>query len=149
MGYPVTTEPTQAFVDAVQTRLAADSGLTAIIGTRLYAALPKSARVTLPYLVLGRRSVLRDAGPMATPAGLVSLTIEGWSSARGPDEMARMLSRVSAVLERETLSVDGHDMVDGSLTCEMSEVMDEPDQDMPDRVLFHGVQRWSAEIHQT
>ena len=39
-------------------------------------------------------------------------------------------------------------MVGGSLTCEMSEVFDEVDEDKPDDRLYHGVQRWTADVEE-
>lgn len=145
--FTVTAEPTQAFTDAVSSRLKADTTLMALV-VGVYAHLSEAARVAYPYLVLGRRHLERNAGAMSLPGANVSLQIDGWSSYKGPYEMGRILSRVSVLLERHPLVVSGFAPVDGSLTCELSEVFDEPDEDKPGSRLYHGVQRWMVEIHE-
>lgn len=144
----VTAEPRTAFVDAVSARLRADATLMAIVTGGVLGHLAQAARVTPPYLVLGRTHVDRQAGAM-TPAALVSLDLDGWSAYQGRYEMERILSRVSAVLERvPELGVAGFDYVRGSLTCELSDVEWEPDPDKPESGLWRGMQRWMAEIHE-
>jgi len=73
--------------------------------------------------------------------------LDCWSDHMGASEAHAILSAVTRVLERRTLAVSPYTMVVGSLTCEMEDVFDEPDEDKPDARLYHGVQRWVAEIH--
>ena len=145
--FTVTAEPTQALTDAVSSRLKADTTLVALV-VGIYAHVSEAARVSYPYLVLGRRSLDRHAGAMGLPGANVSLQIDGWSAYKGPYEMSRILSRVSVLLERFPIVVSGFAPVDGSLTCEMSEVFEEADEDKPGNRLYHGVQRWVCEIHE-
>ena len=145
--FTVTAEPTQAFVDAISARLRADTTLMALV-TDVLAHLSEAARTAYPYLVLGRRHLSRDAGAMGLAGGIVELQVDGWSSYKGPLEMQRILSRVSVLLERQPLVVTGFDLLRGSLTCTLSDVDDEPDEDKPGARLWHGVQQWTAEIHE-
>ena len=145
--FTVTAEPTLAFVDAVASQLRADAVLLAIV-TGVYGHLSEATRVAYPYVVLGRRSFLRDAGAMGCAGGTVSLQLDHWSAAKGTYEVHRMLSRVSVRLERFPLVVPGFDAIASSLTCELSEVFDEPDEDKPENRLYHGVQRWVCELHE-
>ena len=149
MPFTVTADPTIAFVDAVKTRLSADATLAALV-TGIYGHLSEAARVAYPYLVLGRRTSgeLVGGGPMGLDANQVSLQIDGWSDGKGPYAMSVIGSRVYAVLERWTPAIPGFVMVTGSLTREMQEVFDEPDEDKPNARLYRLVQRWTAEIHE-
>lgn len=153
--FTVTAEPTQAFVDAISTRLRADTdtgnpeSLVSLMGTgKVFGHLSEAARTAYPYLVLGRTSLDRNAGAMQIAGANVTLQIDVWSAYKGAYQARRILSRVSALLERYRLIVTNFAMVDGSLTCELSEVFDEPDEDKPGERLYHGVQRWTAEIHE-
>lgn len=135
------------FVDAFQARLRADTPLMAVI-TGVYGHLKESERTAYPYLVMGRRGK-NDAGAMTLAGGIVSLQLDGWSNHQGASEMLVILGHVSRVMERQSFAVSGFDMVRGSLTCEFEDVFDEPDPDTPTRALYHGVQRWVCEIHET
>jgi hypothetical protein len=146
--FTVTAEPTQVFADGVSARLKADAPLIAML-TGVFGHLSEAARVNYPYLVLGRRTMNRDAGAMGLPGANVFLQLDGWSAYKGPYEMARVLSRVSVLLERFPIVVPGFAPVNGSLTCELSEVFEEPDEDKPGNRLYHGVQRWACEIHES
>ena len=145
--FTVTAEPKEAFRLAVGARLRADAALMAIL-SGIFGRLSDAARVPYPYLVFGRQSMTRDAGAMGVAGAIVSLQLDGWSDYKGPAEMDAILSRVSVRLERQTLLVPGFVMVEGSLTCELSESFEEADEDTPDLRLVHGVQRWTAEIHE-
>lgn len=145
--FTVTAEPTQAFVDAFSARLKADAALMALIHG-VFAHLSEADGVDYPYLVLGRRTMDRHAGAMGLPGANVSLQLDGWSDAKGPYQMHRIMSRVSVLHERKLLAVPCFDVLEGSVTCEYSDVSDEPDTDIPTAALYHGVQRWAAEIHE-
>lgn len=148
MAFTVTAEPTQAFVDGVSDRLTGDATLMALV-TGVYAHLREASRTAKPYVVLGHRSLSRDAGAMQLPGGRVSLQIDVFSDYKGPYQAAQILSRISVLLERYDVTVTGFDLINGSLSCEMSDIVDEPDDDKPEARIYHGVQRWTAEIHQS
>lgn len=146
--FTVSAEPRTAFVDAISARLTGDAALLAIVTGGVLGQLSQAARTTPPYLVLGRTHLDRAFGPFV-PGCLISLEIDGWSSAKGPYEMERILSRVSVLLERtQTLPVTGFEYVRGSLTAEMSDVEWEPDPDKPESGFYRGSQRWLAELHE-
>jgi hypothetical protein len=143
--FVVTGSPTQAFVDAVKDRLDGDTTLAALV-TGTYGHLSEAARVAYPYLVLGQRTLDNEGGAMGLPGGRITLQLDGWSDRKGPSQMHTILSRVRVLLERQTLRLDGFVMVVGSLTCELEDVFDEPDEDKPGNRLYHGVQRWVASV---
>ena len=145
--FAVTAEPRAAFRAAISARLHADATLTALV-TGIYGHLSEAARVAYPYLVFGSQSMNREAGAMGLPGANVFLQLDGWSAYKGPAEMEDILSRVSVLLERQPLAVTGFAMVLGSLTCEISDIDEEPDEDKPGSVLWRGMQRWMAEIHE-
>lgn len=142
-----TGSPVIAFVDAFRNALIADSTLMAMV-TGVFGHLSEAARTNYPYLVIGRRTRDNSSGAMQIAGGMVSIQLDGWSDNKGALEMQQIQSRVAALMERRPLFVNGYAMVYGSLTCEYEEVFDEPDEDKPDARLYHGVQRWSAEIHE-
>jgi hypothetical protein len=146
--FTATGSPTQAFVDAVRLALVADTTLTALV-TGIYGHLSEAARTAYPYVVLGRRSRLNDAGALQIAGGHVTLQIDVWSAHKGASEAHAILSRMVRLLERRDLAINGFELVRGSVTCEFEEVFDEPDADTPDARLYHGVQRWTAEIHES
>lgn len=151
----VTGSPTQAFVDAIRSILVADTqakqgseALMALV-TGVYGHLPEAARTAYPYVVLGQRSRDGDTGAMQTAGSNVRLQLDVWSDAKGPYTTHRILSRIAHLLERRSrLTVSGFMYLVGSLTCEFEDCSDEPDEDNPDVRLYHGIQRWTAEIHE-
>jgi len=152
----VTGTPVIAVVDAMRTILRADTdtgvpeSLASVMGSanRVYDHLPEASRTTLPYLVLGRRSRTNEAGAMQLVGSMVTVQVDGWSDAKGPYQMQRILSRVSTLLERRlALSVGAFAYVERSLTCEFEDVFSETDEDAPEQRLYHGVQRWQCEVH--
>lgn len=148
MAYPVTGSPLTALVDGVRTVLLADATLMALI-TGLYGHVSEAARVAYPYLVIGRRTRDGLGGAMGVAGGTVTVEIEGWSDAKGPYAMQAILSRVAVLLERQPVTVTGYSLVTGSVHCEHEDVFDEPDEDKPGSRLYHGLQRWTAEIHES
>lgn len=148
MAYPVTGSPVETFVDAVRIILQADVTLTGLV-TGVFGHLSEAARTAYPYLVLGRQGRTNEAGAMQVAGSMVTLQIDAWSDAKGPHATRVILSRVAQLLERVSLTVAPFTYVEGSLTCEFEEVFDEPDADKPESLLYHGVQRWTAEIHES
>lgn len=142
----VTGDPTLALVDALRTALTGDATLMALV-TAVVGKLSEASRTVVPYLVLGRRHHSGDSGAMQKEGGHVSVDIDGWAST--PAAMHAIHSRVYVLLERTNLTVTGFTLVQGSMHREFAEVFDEPDADAPDRRLYHGVQQWIAEIHES
>ena len=136
-------------MDAINTRLEAYATLVALVTGGIHGQLPQASRTTPPYLVYGRTHVDRNVGGFGAGAR-VTFELDGWSSDKGPYQMERILSRVSALLERfGDLAVSGFDYVRGSLTCETSSVEWEPDLDKPESGFWRGSQRWQAELHES
>lgn len=146
MAFPVAGSPVEAFADGVRTVLTADATLVALV-TGIYAHVPEASRTAYPYLVIGRRSRTNDAGAFQTAGNVVAVQIDGWSDAKGPHVMHTILSRVAVLLERQAVTVTGFELIGGSLTCELEDVFDESDGDQPEARLYHGLQRWVAEVH--
>lgn len=144
--FVVTGSPTQAFVDAMKTRLEADATLMALV-EGVYGHLSEAARTAYPYIVIGYRHL--DDGntrSMGLAGGRCEVQLDVFSDHKGASEAHAILSRLRVLLERVTLRLNGFVMVQGSLACEMEDVFDEPDEDKPQSKLYHGVQRWGAEI---
>jgi hypothetical protein len=145
----VTGSPISAFADALRTLLRDDATLVALCPT-IVDHLSGAQRTTYPYLVLGERQDANDGGAMQRPGGRVSIQLDVWSDAKGPYPAQQILSRVRALCERSaTFTVDGFTALERSLHCEFETIFDEPDEDSPDRRLYHGLQRWAVEIHET
>ena len=156
MPVTVTGAPTQAVVTGIRTVLAADATLIALV-TGIYGHVSEASRTIYPYIVLGRRSRTTESGAMHTPGSTVTVQIDVWhgrndtatSNVLGPGPVHTILSRIAVLLTHVDVTVTGYTLISGSLICELEEVFDEPDPDSPDRRLYHGVQRWQAEVHET
>jgi hypothetical protein len=138
--------PTQAFADAFKRALEADATLMTLV-TGIFGHVSEAARTNYPYLVLGYRSRLNEGGAMQVTGDRVTLQLDCWSKHKGPSQAAAILSRVVTLRERQPLIVSGYELLEGSVTCELEDVFDEEDPDAPDQRLYHGFQRWVAEIH--
>jgi hypothetical protein len=142
-----TGSPVQAVVDAIRTILVGDATLMALV-TGVYGHLSEAARVAYPYVVLGRRTRDDEGGAFGAAGGAVVLQIDVWSDGKGPSQTHSILSQIAALLQyRLSLVITPWTYVDASLTCELEEVFDEPDDDSPGRRLYHGLQRWACEVH--
>lgn len=148
MSYPVVGSPTEAFTDGVRTVLKADTTLLGLV-SGVFDQLPETERTTYPYVVLGRRSRTGDTGAMGVAGSRVALQVDVWSDAKGPHQTHTILSRIARLLERQAVTVTSYTLIQGSVTCEFEDVFDEPDEDKPGSTLYHGVQRWAAEIHES
>jgi hypothetical protein len=147
MPFTVSADPLVVFVDAIKTRLEADTLLDALI-TGVYGHLSEATRTAYPYVVLGRRSVPESAGAMGTAGQIVELQIDVWSDAKGPYTVTTICSAIYRLLERWTPALSAFDVVEGSLTRAFQDIFDEPDEDNLEQTIYHGVQRWRAEIHE-
>lgn len=141
----VTGSPKTAFAQAFYLALAADAILLTLVTGGVMTAVRRDVRVSYPYLIVGRRD-LRDhgAGAMQREGGTVHLFVDVWSAANDPIEVEQIQSRVRALMTRNDLAVSGFALYAGSVTCPEELVFTEPDPDLPERSLFHGVQQWTG-----
>jgi hypothetical protein len=149
MAYAVSGSPLGPFADAVLTALTEDSALTAIVGDRIVATLKTGTTTPLPYIVGGRRDLMPGAVAMQLEGGRCSVWLDFWSEQNDPGEVQQMMARARVVLSRDrTLAVQGFTMFGGSLECEEDLVIPDFDPDMPQKSLYHGVQKWSADVEE-
>lgn len=147
--FSVSAEPVVAFVDAVRSVLTRDTTLMALV-SGVYGHLSETAAVSYPYLVLGQRSTDGDAGAMQTAGTIVTLQIDGWSSAKGPYEIERIGSRVFALLERRKgFDVSGFAVIQGSLHRASGFYDFEYDDQTPQNSLYRLMQQWTVELHES
>lgn len=148
MAYTVTGSPLGPFADAVLTALLDDSNLTDIVADRIVASAKTLTRTVYPYIVGGRRDLYPGSVAMQLEGGQASLWLDFWSELNGPDEVQRMMARARASLSRRSLTVTGFSMMGGSLVCEEELVIPDFDPDMPQKSLYHGVQKWVADLEE-
>jgi hypothetical protein len=147
--YAVSAEPTIAVVDAIKAVLDGDATLRAMV-TGIYGHVSETAAKAYPYLVLGRRTTDGDAGAMQSAGTIVTVQIDGWSSAKGPYEIEAIGSRVFRLLERRAgFEVPGFAVVAQSLHRESGFYDVEFDETMPQRSLYRLMQMWTVEIHES
>lgn len=140
----VTGSPKAAFAQAAYIALAADVPLLALV-TDVMTALPRDRRTAKPYVVVGRREMRNiDAGAMQREGGRVTLFIDAWSDKTDTAEIEAIQARIHAVLTRNDIAVQGFTLYNGSVTIEDELVFPEPDADLPEASLFHGVQQVSG-----
>lgn len=144
----VTGSPLLPFADAVLGRLTPDATLIALMPNGIKTALPRGARVLYPYGLIGREQLNDRAFAMQLEGGEGALFIDVWSDKNGPGEAQQILSRIRALLQRQTLTMAGFTMIAGSLTCRDEQVFREFDADMPERTLYHGIQEWVADLEE-
>ena len=123
-----------ALQKAIHAALVADAGIDAIIGDRIFDAVPRAA--TFPYLTLGdARAADWSTGTEAGAEHRVALHV--WSRERGKTECWAVLAALQAVLHEATLALDGHALI--NLRVETADVgMDR------DGITWHGVARLRA-----
>ncbi len=154
MPFPSTGSPVGAVAAGIRARLVADATLMALV-SGVYGHVSEHARVSYPFLVIGQRTGTGDAGAMQTSGSGVTVQIDCFNG-RNPDAATNVLgpgpvhavqSRVYTLLERHAIAVTGYALIEGSLHREFEDVTDEPDEDAGDQRVYHGVQRWSCEVH--
>jgi len=108
---------------AVVAALAADSGLTALLGgPRIYNDVPRGAQ--LPYVTLGE-STVRDWSTGTDTGHEHLMTVSAWSRANGEREVHLILAAVERVLHDAPLPMTGVRLV--NLRHEFSEVRRDAD----------------------
>ncbi len=143
----ITGSPVRPFVDALLAKLRADTALLALV-TGVYGHLSETQATAYPYITFQQPTADGDAGAMQLAGDNVSVQLDVFSRYSGQYEAGRILSRMYAVLERQPVRVSGFDLIGGSLHREHEHIQWEPDEDDPKQGIYHGVQRWTAEIHE-
>lgn len=141
------TSAKQALIEAFYTRLNGNTRFTSLVTGGLHGHVSDAARTTPPYLVFDYQH--RDEGQMRSmglDGGSVMFNLDGFSSYKGAYEMNRIQALVRELCHRQSLPLKGYQLVEGSLVCEFEDVFAEPDEDKLGAKLYHGVQRWAAEI---
>lgn len=149
MAYTVTGSPLGPFGDAVLTALFDDSNLTDIVATRIFASPPQGIATPYPYIVGGRRNLMPGSVAMQKEGGQGVIWLDYWSELNGPDEVQRMMARGRAALSRDrVLTIAGFQMYAGSLVVSDDLVIPDFDPDMPQKTLYHGVQKVTADLEE-
>ncbi|MCF4166475.1 DUF3168 domain-containing protein [Zavarzinia compransoris] len=131
----MTPDASLAVQQAVYARLAADTDLAALIGTRLHDRRPEGG--LFPHVVLGEAEVFPDDS--ATRTGqLHVLTLHVWSRYRGRAEVKQILAVLAAAFHRLPLDL-GADLRCVALRVAHAGVLDDGDG-----VTSHGILRLRA-----
>jgi Protein of unknown function (DUF3168) len=146
--FTVTGSPLEAFADAIGAALAADAAFLALATGGIFASVPEGSRATMPYVVLANRTLNDQGGAMQLAGGQAAVQVDFWSGLNTPHEVQALQSRARVVLHRQPVVIVGFAMMQGSLTCEEELVFQDFDPDMPKRSLYHGVQRWIADLEE-
>lgn len=97
---------------AVVARLKADTGVTTLVGQRIYDAVPTNA--TFPYISLGPDQTLPSRADCYNGSE-VTIQVDAWSRSVGFPEVKRIAEAVRASLVDAPLSLTGHRLVDIAL----------------------------------
>jgi hypothetical protein len=104
------SDPSLEIQAAMVAALKAAGALPAVVGARVYDAVPTSPAPTFPYVTLGDCQVLPDKAGCIDGAE-VSLQIDVWSRATGYGEAKAIGKAILAKLDDQPLTVTGHDVV--------------------------------------
>ncbi len=149
-----------ALGDAIYAELAADAELATLaraVGATvtIAPALPDGARTETPYVIVGDRALHGTGFAMGLEGGEGEVIVDVWSDFNGPEEAQDIQGRIRALLLRDPLGhiaprllAAGVVMFAGSLACPEERVFQDWDPLMPSRSLYHGVQRWQADIEE-
>lgn len=135
MGPDMATEPALALQQAIQSRLAADSGVTGLLGgARIHDDVPPGA--VLPYVTYGE-AVAGDWGTASEDGREHRVTLHAWSRHGGRLEACRIIAAIDVALTDAPLVLADHHLV--NLHYEFSETRRDPDGET-----FHGLVRYRA-----
>jgi hypothetical protein len=123
---------------AVYTALTGDATLTALVGTRVFNHVPQET--AFPYVVIGETTLV-PFDSKTTEGAEVVLTIHSWSRYRGSKEILDIQKAVVDVLDKASLTVTGHSLV--QLRVAFADNFEDPGDDKT----RHGVQRFRALTH--
>lgn len=116
------SDPSLPMQAAIVTRLKAFSSLSAIVGQKIYDAVPTNA--VKPYINLDQPQVLPDKAS-CLDGSEISYPIHGWSKGPASVEIKQMGAAVVAALDEHELVVSGHRVVVFEL--EQLQYLDDPD----------------------
>lgn len=129
------SDPSLPLQKAIIDALKANSGVTSIVGQRIYDDVPKSSDPAQPYITLGPTQVLPDKADCIDGTE-VSQQIDAWSRAIGKPEVKRIGAAILAALDDNPPTVEGFTCV----ICEIESIsyLDDPDGETKHAVLtFH------------
>ncbi len=129
------TAPAVELQKAIFAALAGDGALLALLGgARIYDHAPANA--AFPYITFGRTSLFDWS--TGTESGTEQLfTLHVWSKGKGKKETLEIMSRVQALLDGQSLALDGHHLV--NLRQEFAEARHDDDL-----AIYHGLARFRA-----
>jgi hypothetical protein len=116
------SDPSLAMQAALVARLKVASGVSSIVGARVYDAIPSSA--VKPYINLGQPQVLPDKASCIDGAE-VSYPIHGWSTGPASVQIKQLGAAVVAALDEFQLVVNGHNVIVFEL--EQIQYLNDPD----------------------
>ena len=98
-----------ALQKSIQSAVAGDPALTALIGARIFDRVPD--RVRTPYVTHGTVETVPLDGDPAGAAAQHLLTLDVWSRARGRREVLDVLAGLRRALHGATPTLEGHRLV--------------------------------------
>jgi hypothetical protein len=128
------TAPALAMQKAVYAALVADTATGALIGDRIYDAVPRAA--TFPYASFGDGTV-RDWSTGTEDGAEHRLVLHAWSRERGRRETWTILAALKDALHDAALELEGHALI--NLRFEFADAALDPDG-----ITWHGVIRFRA-----
>lgn len=102
------SDPSLELQTAIVTKLKADGGMNAVVGTRIYDNVPPTA--TFPYVSLGDSQVLPDKADCIDGTEIF-FSIDGWSRDKRYPECKQISKAIVACLDDQQLTVNGYDAV--------------------------------------
>ncbi len=128
------TSAALALQKAVYAALAADDGVGALIGDRIYDGAPRNA--VFPYLTIGQ-TTQTDWSTGTEDGTEHRLTLDVWSRQGGKSECHAIADTIRVALHDAALALDGHALV--NLRFETADIARDPDG-----ITFHGRLRFRA-----
>jgi hypothetical protein len=102
------SDPSLELQTAIVTKLKADAGVVAAVGTRVYDNVPPNA--SFPYISLGDSQVLPDKADCIDGTEIF-FTLDGWSRDLRFPECKTISKAIVACLDDQPLTVAGYDAV--------------------------------------
>lgn len=102
------SDPSLVLQGAIVSALKNTSGVTALVGQRIYDQAPPSP--TFPYVTLGDMQVLPDKANCIDGVEVFT-QIDAWSRTVGYPEVKNIGKAISAALDDQELTVSGHHLV--------------------------------------
>jgi hypothetical protein len=143
--------PNGEFTQALLAAMAADASLLAM-ASEVLDAKPETRAVALPYVCLAARDAFDAQGGMQHADHVrVVVWVDVWSEYNGATEVQAIQARIRSLFPRSrvfSLPATGYGMIAGSLVCEEEHCLPDTDPSMPNKSLYHGAQKWVAELEQ-